>query len=386
MRIQPQSKTIALVSDHAAIGGGEAFLLDLAKCLGSAPGFNVTLLCREEGLLPEKCLSLGVPIHIAHYPLRFRRNWVLPVFSPRILREIGRWIESQEIDLVHANGPFGLLYAGMAARRLKRAVVFSSHLKEDAGRPIKRWLAKKLPHRVIAVSETVAQEWACAGLDARRLTRIPIGIDAGAYRFDAEARRRLRSEWNFNDRHIVCAIIGRIQRVKGQRRFLEAMRLARRQAPALRGLIVGSCWPGDAGAAVYEREINAQLVADESLRSYVVHLPYSENIPAILSATDVLVIASDSESFGRIALEAMACERPVVATPCGGPEEIIVNGRTGLVADSMSADSLAAAMAACAANADRTGMGWEGRKRVKDEFSLEKQTQRIMEVYGEALG
>ena len=320
--------------------------------------------------------------------VRFRALGALPRFSWTSYRAARRWIRDGDIRLVHANGPFGLLYCGLAARQMGRPVVFTSHLSQDVDSFFKRWLLRSIPGCVLAVSASIAAGLAAAGVERGRIRHVPLGIDAAAYAFDEAARQAIRGKMGWGEGDIVCGAIGRIQRVKGQMRFLDALALARRQVPALKGVIAGSAWTGDADARAYEGEIDAALASRGDLRAASVHLPQTDDARGLLSAIDLLVVASDSESFGRIVVEAMACGRPVVTTPCGGPQEIVADGQTGFVAKTISADALAAALAAMALSESgaRAQMGRQGRQRAAQEFCLSLQIERTTQAYAVLLG
>jgi glycosyltransferase involved in cell wall biosynthesis len=107
---------------------------------------------------------------------------------------------------------------------------------------------------------------------------------------------------------------------------------------------------------------------------------------AIMSAVDVLVIPSDKESFGRVAVEAMAASVPVVGTRGGGVAEIVLDGETGLLAAPDDAAALADRIAALVADpARRARLGAAGRVRAENEFSLEASGARMLAVYEAAM-
>jgi glycosyltransferase involved in cell wall biosynthesis len=374
--------TIGLVFDHGQIGGGETSLVDLATSFCSSDGARSVALCREDGPIVERLRRLGVPVTVIRWPTRFRFLRILPHFSLLAALRVRRWIRESGVGLVHANGPFGLLYAGLAARSLGRPVVFTSHLPNDVDGALKRQMARSIPNRIIPVSQALRHRLTDAGVAPDRVVApVPLGVDLSHYDVDPEARLRLRLRSGWGDDDVVCAAVGRIQRVKGQIRFLQALGQARAQAPRLKGLILGSPWPGDEDGRRYDAEID-EAIQSLRLGDIVTRLPQTDDVRGALSAIDALVVPSDSESFGRIVVEAMACRRPVATTPCRGPEEIVADGETGLVADDMTPRSLAAAMTAIAASRDdRERMGEAGRRRAEERFSIGAQAERVIEVY-----
>jgi glycosyltransferase involved in cell wall biosynthesis len=105
------------------------------------------------------------------------------------------------------------------------------------------------------------------------------------------------------------------------------------------------------------------------------------DIPAILSACDIFVLSSAWEGFGLVVAEAMACERPVVATDCGGVREVV--GDVGWLVPVKDSSALCGALGAALSldAAWRLDIGKRGRKRVVEKYSLEKTAERHLGVY-----
>jgi glycosyltransferase involved in cell wall biosynthesis len=99
-------------------------------------------------------------------------------------------------------------------------------------------------------------------------------------------------------------------------------------------------------------------------------------------AADVLVNPSFSESFGRSLIEAMACQVPAVATRVGGMEEIVEDGKTGILVEPGDASALAKAILCLLSDEDlRKSMGKAARKRAVELFSWEKTVENLLNQY-----
>jgi glycosyltransferase involved in cell wall biosynthesis len=123
------------------------------------------------------------------------------------------------------------------------------------------------------------------------------------------------------------------------------------------------------------------------LSDHVAFHAFRQDVPALMSALDVLVLPSTSpEPFGRVLIEAMAAGKPVVATDAGATSEIIDDGEQGLLVSANDAEAMADAIARllldpCLAKA----MGQKGRHKVEARFTAQHYVDGVQAVYREVL-
>jgi N-acetyl-alpha-D-glucosaminyl L-malate synthase BshA len=133
-------------------------------------------------------------------------------------------------------------------------------------------------------------------------------------------------------------------------------------------------------------------LAEERARSLgigdrVVFLGKQESVAELLSSADLLLLLSESESFGLSALEAMACEVPVLGTRCGGLEELIVDGVSGRLLPVGAIDALANAAVEILSDRDRQSeMGRAGRARAIELYSADRIVPVYEALYNAVLG
>jgi glycosyltransferase involved in cell wall biosynthesis len=109
-----------------------------------------------------------------------------------------------------------------------------------------------------------------------------------------------------------------------------------------------------------------------------------DNMHQVMAALDVVVIPSLVESMGMVALEAMAAGTPVVAARTGGLNELIVDGKNGLLVNRKDPESLAAAVSLALSNSELAEqLAKEGRQWVADQFSPDRMTEKIETIYRE---
>jgi glycosyltransferase involved in cell wall biosynthesis len=118
------------------------------------------------------------------------------------------------------------------------------------------------------------------------------------------------------------------------------------------------------------------------LRDIIILVGFRSDIPQLLAAMDVVVLASHHEGLGTSLLDAMAMARPVVATAVGGIPEIVIEGETGRLVPPRDPVALADALLALVADAAlRARLGAAGRKRLLERFSAEAMVERTESVY-----
>ncbi|KAK8946163.1 hypothetical protein KSP40_PGU000389 [Platanthera guangdongensis] len=202
-------------------------------------------------------------------------------------------------------------------------------------------------------------------------------------------REHIRQSLEVQNEDLLFAIINSVSRGKGQYLFLqsfyESLNLIREQkleVPAMHAIIVGS-------------DINAQTKFEGELRNFVAKQGIQDRVHFVnktravapyLAAIDVLVQNSQArgECFGRITIEAMAFQLPVLGTRAGGTTEIVDDGVTGLlhpVGKEKGVMTLAENIVILATQADRRlAMGKEGYRKVKEKFMEHHMAERIASV------
>jgi glycosyltransferase involved in cell wall biosynthesis len=174
-------------------------------------------------------------------------------------------------------------------------------------------------------------------------------------------------------------------RMKRHDLFLQAAAEVLRAYPSAQFVIVGED-PDTVGG--YRSEVEyarglKSLASQLNLNGRVQWPGYVADVPAIMNAVDVLVHPSDRESFGRVAVEAMACGKPVVATRSGGPE-YFVSETTGLLAPRGNPAALAAALDQLALTYDRYDPA-RIRAEAVARFSEEAFARQVEAIYQSAI-
>ena len=179
----------------------------------------------------------------------------------------------------------------------------------------------------------------------------------------------------------IVMLPGRLTAWKGQRLLIEA--LARLGRNDIRCLIVGS----DQGREGYRRSLES-LIDRRGLLGVVQVADHCRDMPAAYMLADVVVSAStDPEAFGRVAAEAQAMGRPVVASNHGAARETVLYGQTGILFPPGDAEALAMALADALAlkSAAREALAKAAIAHIHDNFSKEKMCAETIALYAELM-
>ncbi len=223
-------------------------------------------------------------------------------------------------------------------------------------------------HHVTAVSDSLKADTVAAVGVRREIEVIPNFLDCDVYRRVPEAH--LRGRFAADDEAIVVHM-SNFRPVKRVDAVIEVFRRIR-DARRARLLLVGD------GPVRPEVE---RLVHDRGLTDDVVFLGEQRDPVRWLSIADLFLLPSAQESFGLAALEAMACEVPVVASNVGGLPEIVRDGVTGYACPpDATADMAEKALALLRDDERRRAMGVEGARMVRTEYCVD----RIVPMYERA--
>lgn len=347
---------------------------------------------KEYGWLPIVASAGG----IMEYELKRIgvRHITLPVASknPMVMykniRRLIEVIEEFDVDIVHARSRAPAWSALAAARKTNCHFVTTFHAAYTRGGYFKNLyngvMAKG--EKVIAISDFIAghiQEHYDTA--PGQIVTIPRGVDCRKFNpaaISAERIIKMASDWHLPDGVPVIMLPGRLTRLKGHTAFINA--LAKLENDHFLALMVGST----EGREAYCEELNA-LIKSKELEGKVQIKGHCDDMAVALMLSDVVVSATTiPEGFGRVAVEAQAMGRPVVATAHGGSMETVLDGETGWLVPVDDEDAIAAALTAAInmTSDQREAVAALARQHVVEKFAIEKMCQSTIAVYSNLLG
>jgi glycosyltransferase involved in cell wall biosynthesis len=236
-------------------------------------------------------------------------------------------------------------------------------------------LAARITDRIVVLTELGTEEHL-----ARRIGRpkqfvvIPSGVDLEALRRKAPPYETARGRLGVDAETCLIVGVGRLEPVKGFQVLVRALPSILGVIPSARLLLVGY------------GSLRSQLEADARALGVADRLEIAGpqlDVAVYLAAADLVVVPSLNEGMGRVLVEAMALERPVVATRVGGIPAVVADGETGSLVPAEDPPALARAVAELLKDPGlRQRMGEAGRRRA-ERFSLAAMESRLLGLYRE---
>jgi len=383
-------KTILFVHQSADLYGSDRVLLDLA-CGVQSRGMKAIVLLPTAGPLLGRLTAANVEAHVVPVARLTRASLsplgllCLPGEIRRALRAIDELLRGRTVHLVHSN-TLAVLGGAFWAKRHRLPHLWHVHellVSPGVVRHGFPWLLRWLADRVLCNSVMTAM-WV---LDEQpvlgpRTDVVWNGIVPREQAGHALASgRTFRSEVGCTASGMVCvAMVGRVNRLKGQALLVEAATWLWRQG--VRNVVFVLVGSPPNGQEHYLEDLRKR-VADSPARARIVLRDFQEDIWPVWEGCDIAVVPStEPESFGLVAIEAMSSGKPVVAAGHGGLLDIVADGETGCLVPPNDVVALASALRRLIeAPALRERMGEAGRSRQAARFSLGAQIDATLECY-----
>ena len=394
-------KLLYLITRTDDLGGAQVHVRDLA-CRLAQEGHEV-VVASGPGTLPEYRRALeeaGVSIrHLEHLAREIR-----PLADLKALGEITRLCAEEAPDLVSIHSSKTGILGRIAARRARVRCVFTAHgWSFTTGVPWLRALLYRIAERatigicnaVVTVCEFDRRLALEAGVGRpERLVTIRNGMpdvapelrgpSAGSGSTGGPGSRAPHPALEGETVRII--MVARFGPQKDHSTLLEAMaNLARESAAEQTGLRLAGSPPavelllvGDGPSEYALRREAYDLGIDDRVR----FLGNRGDVPELLAASDIFVLATNWEGLPRSIIEALRAGLPVVATDLAGIPELVAEGENGYLVPRADARTLAARLAELIADDElRARMGARSRRRFEEEFSFERMYEQTRTLY-----
>lgn len=379
------------ISHTAGVTGAERCLLDLLIRIDKSK-YVPLVLFPTDGPLKEKVSSIDCETVVFDMPWwvarrRKSRSHLkkLLVGMPARVRYIRDLIRREEIGFVYTN-TIVCIDGAIAAKLEGIPHIWHIHEIISANNELKPYVpsfmmpvvAGILSDRLIVPSKAAKKEieWY---FSEKKVRMIYNGVEIGkfAHANSYHHANNFREELGIRQNIKIVALVGLFLEIKGQADFVEAARIVCDNYRDVAFVFVGN------GNNSYRRLVK-ERVSDLSLKEKVYFVDFRDDIEVVMSAIDILVSASWVESFSKVICEAMSAGKPVVATRCGGPEEIVLDDQTGYLVPINNPKEMAIAIMKLIDNEDvAMEMGQRGRERAQKYFNIDQYVKKIERVFAE---
>ncbi|MGB8646417.1 MAG: glycosyltransferase family 4 protein [Anaerolineae bacterium] len=374
------------VIDHTDSGGAQVLLYYLILALKDRFSFTVAVIGKS-GRFTQMYRDLGVPVILLD---ELGSRW-----SPLPLITLTAELARHRYDLIH-NHLFKASILGMVSSRLSgckcivhdHTGIYPESLKYIISNPIVRYiyliaysaLLNRVSQVIVLTSGMQQAYLENYRIDPRKITLLPNAIDIRA--FERPDRNNCAEELcktlGLSTQTKLVTMIGRLDPEKDWQTFLGVARLVTTQFGMPCAFLV-------VGSGSQDRELRTRVRAEGLDR--VIFLGYREDIPDLLSQSDVFLLTSRREPFGIVLLEAMAAGCPIVATRSGGPESILTNGVDALLADVGDVQGLAEIVMRILEDTDLAReLATRARRKVLEHYSQDVFMEKMVAMYRDVIG
>lgn len=240
-------------------------------------------------------------------------------------------------------------------------------------------IASRITDRIITLTDRERDEHIEKGIaPVERFITIHSGVTLNRFKDLAVHREKKKEELGIPKNGSVIGTVGRLVPVKGQKYLVAALERLIKEFPETVLVIVGD------GHLRPELEKQAE---EAGIRKNIIFTGWRREVPEILSLFDILVFPSLNEGMGKVLVEGMALEKPIVASNAGGIRDLIEDGRNGILVPPKNPEVLANAISKLMKNrALAENLGKNGRDRVYPDFDASTMVAKIEGLYESLLG
>ena len=350
-------------------GGAERVIADIVEGL-DRKRFEARVWCLARGgETADELLEKGVEVRILG---------IWSYHNPLNIIRLSRLLKKEKPDIVHTHGYFASVIGRLAAKKAGLPIIIT-HVHSTYWEYKKRHLLierylSRCTHRIICCSEAVKNfVTGHEKIKEDKTVVIYNGVDEERF-LPVQDAWPPRARLGIDRESPVVGTVSSLTPHKGQKYLIQAAAKIREKYPATRFLIVGD--------GPLRRSLEEQAL-ELSLQSSLIFTGARRDIPDLLSLMDIFVLPSSSrEGLGIAIIEAMAMEKPTVATDIGGIPEVVQDGETGLLVRPGDSAALAKAIIELIDNPDRAkAMGKKGRNRFAQKFTRKTMLSKIEDLY-----
>ena len=378
-------KRILYLHAGAEMYGADKVLLELIKGLDSKE-FEAHVILPNDGVLVEALRQVGAQVSVLDYPILRRKYFNLKGIADYIrsynfyAKQIALYARAHSIDMVH-NNTAAVLEGIYLKRKLKLPLIWHVHeiiVKPKAISDFINMLMGRYADKIVTVSQAVANHIKQSPfIKDSQVEVIYNGVDnAVYYPMDASS---IREKFDIAQDALVIGMIGRVNAIKGQNDFIEAVEPLLEKNEKVVAFLAGGVFPGEE----WRLEELDKRIASSSVVSQIHRIDYYDKTSELYNMFDIFVLPSTNpDPLPTVVLEAMGCGKPVVGYRHGGVCEMVKEGENGLLATPNQPAQLSKVIQELVENPEkRNQFGQASVERQRELFSLESYIKNFSELY-----
>ena len=372
---------VAHVVTNLEVGGAETALERLMLALKPSNVECAVWSLRDVGTIGRRLLAAGVPVEAAG----IRPGFGLPAAWRRLREQVSGFMP----DILQGWMYHGNLAASLLTVQLPKRPQLLWNIRGSLRALSNEKLGTRLvigasrffaggAQRIVNNSAASVADHIRLGYPADRWCVIANGFDTERFQPRSAERAKLREQLGeLSADDIVIGAIGRNHPIKGQRYFIEAVRVLARAGHRVVGVLAGPGWEADSEAARDLARSDGKLFRC---------LGTVERTELLLPALDILCLPSLSEGFPNVVAEAMSCAVPCAVTDVGDVAAMV--GDTAEIAAPGNATALARALDRLirAGESERLARGQAARRRIIEYYSETRMAAAYQQLYREVAG
>lgn len=349
-------------------GGAESILISIVENLDKNRFISMVCLL-SDGWLKAQLDTRHIETVVIPQPHSLDLLWLFRLY---------RLLKKRQIDVIHSHEFATNVYASFLSRVVGIPVIATTHGKNYYPDKWRRRVAYQFVAResvMVAVSADLKRFLSeRVGILPEKIQVIHNGVNLYQYVVKG-INARIRDELGIGTKQPVIGTVGNLFAVKGQIYLLRACKIVADFFPNFVLLVAGEGEQLD----LLEKEATTLGIANN-----VRFLGFRDDVPSILEAIDIFALPSLSEGLPLAILEALALEKPVVATNVGGIPEVIEEGAVGYLVPPKNSEALADKILYLLRYPEvAIKMGKSGRRRIEEFFTVEKMIKEYQILYEE---
>lgn len=358
--------------------GPEVQVHSLLVSLKTVPYLDISVIILNEGKLAEKLRKSEFEVRV----IEESKHTFFKIFNL-----IKKELKDKEIDILHTHRYKENVLGVLLKKKCKiKHLVQTVHgigepfkgikkLKINLYSKLNEYFTRNYFNKVLTVSFDIQNKLRKI-ITPEKLITIHNAINTANLKVTRSAIE-VREELGVGKDHPLIGSVGRMVPIKGYDIFLKAAKVILEVKPEVKFILAGD------GPLRSELE---KMAEGMGLENAVKFPGFRDNILEIINCFDIFMISSYHEGIPIALLEAMALKKAIVATKVGGIKEIIKHNMSGFLVESGDAKGLASSCMKFLNNAEtRKKIEIEARKRIKEEFSVEIQKERLLKLYNEVI-